>query len=163
MLLLCCRAVAVSRAMRERGPPGQRIVLVLLLLPSVLLATSLDKGKSPCSLSALWAGLLLSLVSCVPINHHQLMPMLVTMLHFAACYLFLVYALIREWDELLIFIHTVFPMCTAGSLAPPWKCHIYNSWYTGRQVISHLSEALQTFVGPWPLFQFLNFFFLHNW
>jgi hypothetical protein len=50
---LCCRAVAVSRAMRERVPPGQHIVLVLLLLPSVLLATSLDKGKSPCSLSAL--------------------------------------------------------------------------------------------------------------
>ncbi|XP_023720928.1 peroxidasin isoform X2 [Cryptotermes secundus] len=39
------RAVAVSRAMRERVPPGQRIVLVLLVLPSVLLATSLDKGR----------------------------------------------------------------------------------------------------------------------
>jgi hypothetical protein len=33
--------------MRERVPLGQRVVLILVLLPPVLIATSLQKGEYP--------------------------------------------------------------------------------------------------------------------
>jgi hypothetical protein len=41
--------LAVSRAMRGRGPLGHRVVLALVLLPPVLIATSLEKGEYPAS------------------------------------------------------------------------------------------------------------------